>query len=220
MSRDWQISIIVSLLCHLLLLQALATALSQPVRLPGIAAVDVSLVAARRQEAGVAVAPPAAEPARTPAAVRRPEPPPRRAVVKRSHLPAPRPSPAQEPTAPPAPGAAAVGGDGSSAEPGRDPTTARADAGVLARPSYRKNPEPAYPASARRRRQEGLVLLRVEVTAEGRASRVDLAQSSGSSALDQAALDAVRSWEFEPARRGARAIASEIEVPVRFRLTD
>lgn len=91
---------------------------------------------------------------------------------------------------------------------------------LLATPIYRVNPEPPYPATARRRRQEGLVLLAVRVTSQGRASRIELKQSSGFPALDEAAWQAVRGWEFEPARLGALAVESEIEVPVRFKLTN
>lgn len=92
--------------------------------------------------------------------------------------------------------------------------------GARAKPRYRTNPAPIYPPLARSRRQEGLVLLRVSVTAEGRASRVELETSSGFSILDEAALEAVREWQFEPARMGPRAIGSEIQVPVRFQLAD
>lgn len=88
-----------------------------------------------------------------------------------------------------------------------------------ARPLYRVNPEPPYPATARRRRQEGLVILRLHVTAEGRAAHLQVAQSSGFQSLDEAALVALKSWEFEPARIGAAPVSSEIEVPVRFKLT-
>ena len=98
--------------------------------------------------------------------------------------------------------------------------TTGAAPGLRATPIYRVNPEPPYPATARRRRQEGLVLLAVRVTAQGRASRIELKQSSGFAALDEAAWQAVRGWEFEPARLGALAVESEIEVPVRFKLTN
>lgn len=98
--------------------------------------------------------------------------------------------------------------------------TTGAAPGLRATPTYRVNPEPPYPATARRRRQEGLVLLAVRVTTQGRASRIELKQSSGFPALDEAAWQAVRGWEFEPARLGALAVESEIEVPVRFKLTN
>ena len=63
-------------------------------------------------------------------------------------------------------------------------------------------------------------MLAVRVTADGRAARVEVKESSGFVALDEAAVDAVQKWEFIPARIGSRAMESEIEVPVRFQLYD
>jgi protein TonB len=88
----------------------------------------------------------------------------------------------------------------------------------LARPRYRRNPAPRYPEAAKRLRQEGVVLLRVAVDARGRVDAVSVAKGSGYQALDEAALEAVRRWEFEPGRRGKQAVASVVTVPVRFRL--
>ncbi|HEX4350983.1 MAG TPA: TonB family protein [Verrucomicrobiae bacterium] len=86
------------------------------------------------------------------------------------------------------------------------------------KPDYLKNPEPVYPEQARRRHQEGLVLLAVTVTAQGRTGRVEIKKSSGFPLLDNAAVQAVRDWEFQPARLNSLALESEIEVPVRFEL--
>lgn len=97
---------------------------------------------------------------------------------------------------------------------------AKSKPGLLAQPLYRRNPEPPYPLAARRRRQEGVVLLAVDVTAKGRAARVAVQKSSGFKLLDEAAARAVEDWEFEPAREGAAAVDSRIEVPVRFRLAE
>lgn len=110
-------------------------------------------------------------------------------------------------------------GDGSSPQKGEDAITQQALVATRARPDYRENPEPPYPPAARRRRQEGLVLLKVKVTSEGRAAQVEVKQSSGFSILDEAALQTVRRWEFEPARIDSLAVDSEVEIPVHFRLT-
>ncbi|HEV2693956.1 MAG TPA: energy transducer TonB [Verrucomicrobiae bacterium] len=110
-------------------------------------------------------------------------------------------------------------GDGGSSEPGPDLTTVTGQPVITARPDYLKNPEPPYPPTARRRHQEGLVLLIVKVDPQGRAVRVEIKSSSGFPLLDTAAQEAVRDWEFQPARVGMIAVASEIEVPVRFQLT-
>jgi protein TonB len=80
------------------------------------------------------------------------------------------------------------------------------------------NPAPAYPYAARRRGQEGRVVLEVEVLADGGAGAVAVARSSGVASLDRAAVDAVRRWRFRPARRNGRTVRSTVRVPVRFAL--
>ncbi len=60
--------------------------------------------------------------------------------------------------------------------------------------------------------------LLVKVTAQGRAESVKVKKSSGYSLLDDAAVAAVRDYEFKPARVGPLVFASEIEVPVHFEL--
>jgi protein TonB len=79
---------------------------------------------------------------------------------------------------------------------------------------------PAYPEQARRRGQQGRVLLQVNVSAEGAPVAVTVAQSSGFASLDDAALRAVRQWRFVPATRGGTPEPAVAEVPVRFRLSD
>jgi protein TonB len=71
---------------------------------------------------------------------------------------------------------------------------------------------------ARRRGQQGRVLLRLEVAADGTAARAEVVRSSGVDALDRAARAAVARWRFQPARRGGRAVGATVEVPVVFRL--
>lgn len=84
--------------------------------------------------------------------------------------------------------------------------------------AYLRNPPPRYPPAARRNGDEGTVLLRVLVAADGAAVKVELDRSSGSALLDNAALEAVRGWRFVPARRGQQNIEDWVRVPVVFRL--
>lgn len=82
------------------------------------------------------------------------------------------------------------------------------------------NPLPEYPGLSRMRRESGVVVLRVFVTAEGRPGEVRLAQSSGFPRLDRAAVQAVSErWRFKPARRGEAPVAEWVQVPLEFRLT-
>jgi protein TonB len=85
-------------------------------------------------------------------------------------------------------------------------------------PLYKVNTPPRYPRSARRRGQQGTVVLSVHVDASGRVTNLRLFESSGHRALDNAALDAVKKWSFEPGRRGDMAVAMWVNVPVRFEL--
>lgn len=84
--------------------------------------------------------------------------------------------------------------------------------------AYLRNPPPRYPPAARRNGDEGKVTLKVLVSPAGVPVRVEVDQSSGSSPLDSAALDAVRAWRFVPARRGVQNVEAWVRVPVVFRL--
>jgi protein TonB len=83
---------------------------------------------------------------------------------------------------------------------------------------YLRNPKPPYPPISRRMREEGRVVLRVRVTADGGAGDVEVSASSGSTRLDEAALRTVRQWKFIPARRGQMSVQSWVLVPVTFKL--
>ncbi len=71
---------------------------------------------------------------------------------------------------------------------------------------------------SRRLGEEGRVLLKVWVNAEGAPEHIEIQISSGFPRLDQAAQDAVSRWNFDPARRDEVAIASWVSIPVVFRL--
>lgn len=64
--------------------------------------------------------------------------------------------------------------------------------------AYLAPPVLDYPLAARRRREEGVVHVRVRVDAGGRPDQAAVIRSSGHAALDQAALAAVRATRFKP----------------------
>jgi protein TonB len=84
--------------------------------------------------------------------------------------------------------------------------------------AYLNNPKPGYPASAKRMGMEGTVMLKVLVSREGGALKIEIARSSGYDILDKAASEAVRGWRFVPARQGDTPIEEWVQVPVAFRL--
>lgn len=145
--------------------------------------------------------------------------------------PSPRPKPAR-PVPAPVPIAAATVAMAepppaaieapSAPEPTPTPPPAPAPPAAIEAPRYNatylNNPSPAYPAASRRRGQEGRVLVRAEVLADGRCRQVELKQGSGHELLDQAALEAVRKWRFVPARQGEQAVTAWVDVPIAFKL--
>lgn len=85
---------------------------------------------------------------------------------------------------------------------------------------YLDNPKPVYPYLSRKLKEEGRVVLRVQVAADGLPTEVTLQSGSGSARLDQAALETVRRWKFTPARLGDQAVAASVLVPIVFSLKD
>jgi TonB family protein len=79
---------------------------------------------------------------------------------------------------------------------------------------------PQYPASVLEEGIEGVTILQVYVEPSGRASDISVAQTSGNTLLDQAAREAVKTWVFQAASQGGGAIASCLQVPIRFNLRE
>ncbi len=120
----------------------------------------------------------------------------------------PPPAPQQEskeppsdvaPTAPPAPAA---------------PATPKTISGV----SYINPPRPVYPALDARMGNEGTVTLRVLINEKGKAERVEIQKSSGSTRMDDAARDAVMRALFKPYVEDGRATPAFAIVPINFTL--
>ncbi|RYF13541.1 MAG: energy transducer TonB, partial [Comamonadaceae bacterium] len=81
---------------------------------------------------------------------------------------------------------------------------------------YLQNPQPDYPAISRRLGEEGQVMLRVLIGADGSAQQVELRRSSGYERLDRAALETVRRWRFVPGKRNGVPEAMWFNVPIHF----
>ena len=81
---------------------------------------------------------------------------------------------------------------------------------------YLNNPKPTYPAISRRLGEQGKVVLRVFIDAEGSPQQIEIRQSSGYERLDQQALDAVRRWRFVPGKRNGVPEAMWNIVPINF----
>jgi len=77
---------------------------------------------------------------------------------------------------------------------------------------------PRYPVRARSKGLTGLVVLRILVGSTGEVLQVKVDRADPPGVFDEAALEAARSWRFEPARYHGAAVKSWVRQPVRFDL--
>lgn len=101
------------------------------------------------------------------------------------------------------------------------PVATKPVAEVLSRkPSFREPPrQPNYPSQARRRNQQGVVLVEVRLDERGQQRSLNVLRSSGVESLDRAALEAVAKWRFRPETTGGQAVPSRVQIPIQFALT-
>jgi TonB family protein len=65
-------------------------------------------------------------------------------------------------------------------------------------PDFSTNKKPVYPAAAKRMRQQGSVLLKITIDGMGSVINIEIEKSSGYVLLDNAAIEAVKKWDFTP----------------------
>lgn len=76
---------------------------------------------------------------------------------------------------------------------------------------------PSYPLAALGSRQQGKVIVRVQVLSDGRVGQAFIRDTSGSKPLDDAAVATVRGWRFQPARRNGQPVPAWVNVPIEYR---
>jgi periplasmic protein TonB len=121
-------------------------------------------------------------------------------------------------------GSGSGGGIGSGRGPGVGPGWGggigggayRVGGGVSA-PNALFTPDPEYSEEARKAKYQGVVVLWVVVGPDGRVHDMRVQRSLGLG-LDEKALEAVRRWKFDPARKDGQPVAVQINVEVNFRL--
>jgi len=121
-------------------------------------------------------------------------------------------------------GSGSGGGVGSGRGPGVGPGWGggvgggpyRVGGGVSA-PRILYSPDPEYSEEARKAKYQGTVVLWVVVGPDGRPRDIRVQRSLGLG-LDEKAMEAVRTWKFEPARKDGQPVAVQINVEVNFRL--
>ncbi len=90
---------------------------------------------------------------------------------------------------------------------------------MVTEPAIRNWVEPRYPRLAQRRNQQGVVMLDVIVDEQGNPVTVNVLESSGYPILDEAAVDAVKRWSFQPEQRNRQFVKSRVHIPVVFEIS-
>ena len=88
--------------------------------------------------------------------------------------------------------------------------------GMVQQPRLIRATLPAYPQLAKSSRVSGDVVVDALIDAAGKVSTVKVI--SGPALLQQAAMDTVRQWKYEPARLDGQAVPMHLSVTVKFRL--
>jgi protein TonB len=211
--NPWALVVVVAL--HVLLLGGLAHHWSQA-RVTVVPPAVVGMLV---------TAPPVVEPVPLPM-VAQPQPVPRPVMRRQPVPPAPVAAPSERAiTAPPPEPVAPVAVDPAPVQaPPAPPAVAAPEPKAVPEPvvpprsdaAHLNNPAPAYPPISRRLGEQGRVQLDVYILADGSVGEVKLKRSSGYPRLDQAALEAVRQWRYQPARRGSEAIPFWYVQPLTF----
>jgi TonB family protein len=77
-----------------------------------------------------------------------------------------------------------------------------------------------YPEMARHLHEEGFVVIKFVIVEDGTVIEPIIVRSSGFADLDNAALEAVKTWRYKPAMKDGKPIAVRSEANVRFHLEE
>jgi protein TonB len=81
---------------------------------------------------------------------------------------------------------------------------------------YLHNPKPPYPPLSKRLGEQGKVVVRTLIGADGVPQKAEIKQSSGFERLDQSALATALRWRYVPGKRAGVAEAMWFNVPFSF----
>ena len=93
----------------------------------------------------------------------------------------------------------------------------RVQPGVVNPPRPVSTPDPEFSEDARRAKYQGTVLLSLIVDASGQVLDVRITRPVGMG-LDEKAVDAVRKWKFEPAKKNGEPVPVQLAVEADFHL--
>ena len=225
--QSWVLAAVVSVVLHGLLFGSTLWFLKEMPKPQRVVTVQEIFVAENIHDAPLSSSrPQQASPRQIEAPVKpvppKPKPKPRQKVSQKptpvpSEVPASlamaRPGPA--PTCPVAkrPSTSAPQGAGGGSGTGSHLT----DFGSATGPAFLHRVLPVYPDQARRRGQEGRVVLRLTIDERGNLLKVEVVQGAGCG-FDEAAVEAVKRSKFRPASIQGKPVVSIARLPVRFAL--
>jgi len=89
--------------------------------------------------------------------------------------------------------------------------------GGVSAPRAIYQPDPEYSEEARKAKYQGTVVLAAIIDANGHPRDIRVARSVGLG-LDEKAMEAVKTWRFEPAKKDNQAVAVLVNIEVTFNL--
>ncbi|MGD2113471.1 MAG: TonB family protein [Acidobacteriota bacterium] len=89
--------------------------------------------------------------------------------------------------------------------------------GDVVPPEKTFNPQPQYTEIARKARLQGVVIVQAIIDKQGTVTNVKVLKGLGMG-LDQAAVEAIKKWKFEPATLNGKPVAVYYNLTVNFRL--
>jgi len=95
--------------------------------------------------------------------------------------------------------------------------TIRDSAKEMLEPKLLKKVNPIYPPAMKESRVSGTVVLRIHIDKDGRPQSVEVTKSVAPE-LDQAAVDAVKQWQWEPASKAGTPVDVWTDITIRFHL--
>ena len=105
----------------------------------------------------------------------------------------------------------------AKATPGAAPVVALRVGGAIREPKKTKNVAPVYPRAAKEARVQGIVVLECTLSRQGKIVDVKLLRSVP--LLDEAAIEAVKQWEYTPTLLEGVPVPVIMTVTVNFRLS-
>lgn len=80
---------------------------------------------------------------------------------------------------------------------------------------------PEYPEHIKRMQIQGTVILEVDIFKDGTPGNIKIKRSvlAGPGGLDEAAVNAVRRWRFQPGKSGGKPVDTTVIIPIEFILT-